>query len=64
MKFARAIRVLVGLTLGVGSIPSLTAAGAADPCRLPGGVLKSGALAARSMDAADGLAGGRAARRL
>lgn len=48
MKSARAMKILISLMLGVGSIPSLTAAAAADPCRLPGGVLESGALAARS----------------
>lgn len=50
MKSTRAIVVLISLTLGVGSIPLLTTGGAAaaNPCRLPSGVLKSSALAARS----------------
>jgi hypothetical protein len=50
MKSTRTIVVLISLTLGVGSIPLLTTGGAAaaDPCRLPGGVLKPSALAARS----------------
>jgi hypothetical protein len=49
MKSKRAIAVLIGLTLGVVSIPILTTnAAVANPCRLPGGVLKYSDLAARS----------------
>jgi hypothetical protein len=49
MKSTRAIVVLIGLTLGVALIPSpSTGAIAANPCRLPGGILTFTDLSARS----------------
>lgn len=68
MQSKRAITLLIAFTLGIGSVPVLATGGAAatNPCRLPGGVLHSKALAARSavscgavgrlVDAGDGVA--------
>jgi hypothetical protein len=65
MKFVRAITLLTAFTSGVGAA-QLPATAAADPCRLPEGVLPATALAARSVlecgavgrlvDAGDGVA--------